>query len=200
MPKVKEVVEDSPAAKAGLQAGDRILKFDGQAGEQCRSPGGLDCQLSRKTWKCRSRLIAAGKPYALKGHADVSSQGEFGFKLGKPEDKVDGFVKITEIAKDSAAEKAGFAKWGDEIIGIEDARLTMPVKQQFLILEAFQKNGVLAFQPVNIRIRRQKDSKDRGFCSKGAGRRNTRNSNCGLCRNEGSHLAPRAQSASLKTT
>jgi len=158
MPKVKEVVEDSPAAKAGLQAGDRIVKFDGQSVPNVARLAGLIASYPENI-EVPFDVERAGQTVSLKATLIFPRKGDLGFKLGKPGDK-DEFVKITEVAKDSAAAKAGFVV-GDEIVGIEEARLAMPVKRQFAILDAWQKNGVLAFQPVNIRVRRQKDTDDK---------------------------------------
>jgi M6 family metalloprotease-like protein len=125
---IAEVQADSAAAKAGLQPGDTVVLFDGQAVEdadefhhliQAQSPGTavkLTIDRQGQSMDIAATLGATSRPMKLSTERVV-----FGAQIGEPRE--DDGAPITRISQGSPAEKAGL-KVGDHILKIDESLMT----------------------------------------------------------------------------
>jgi regulator of sigma E protease len=124
------VVEDSPAAKAGLQSGDRIIRIDGK---------------QNPTWEDTLLKIMMSPGQQMDLGVQRGSE-VFGAKLvpqkvGKDEVGESGLVPdqqlvITDIEHDLPAAKAGL-RIGDEVVAMNG----LPVRSVGVLLKRLQENG-----------------------------------------------------------
>jgi len=152
VPKIADIVRDSPADKAGLKIGDRIAKFDGRPVTSAVQLAqaihiypqdqevGVSVQRGDKEVELMLKLLAL-------------KRGELGIKLSNP-GKDDEYVRVAELAKDSPAQQAGL-KPGDEIIRIDRIELKMAVQTQFQLLRLWLRQGVNAGEIARIEVRRK---------------------------------------------
>jgi S1-C subfamily serine protease len=152
VPKIADIVHDSPAEKAGLKVGDRFAKFDGR-------PVTSIVQLSQaihiypQDQEVGVSVQRAGKEVALTLKLPALKRVELGIKLSQP-GKDDEYVRIADLAKDSPAQQSGL-KQGDEIVKIDRIELKMSVQTQFQLLRLWLKQGVNAGDIARIEVRRK---------------------------------------------
>ena len=152
VPKIADIVHDSPPEKAGLKVGDRFSKFDGR-------PVTSAVQLSQalhiypQDQEVGVSVQRAGKEVALTLKLPALKRVELGIKLSPP-GKDDEYVRIAELAKDSPAQQAGL-KEGDEIVRIDRIELKMAVQTQLQLLGFWLKQGVNAGDIARIEVRRK---------------------------------------------
>src|SRR5262245_9541843 len=125
---VEQVGTDSPAAKAGFQVGDEVLKVEGQTPAtrdefrgllQAKAPGEkVSISISRKgkEMELTATLVATSKPMKLSGQ-----QVGLGIRLAEGDEG--GGFKVDTVNADSPAAKAG-VKVGDHLVKIEGAAVT----------------------------------------------------------------------------
>ena len=152
VPKIMDIVRDSPAEKAGLKIGDRVDRFDGR-------PITSAAQLAQaihiypQNQEVGVRVERHGKEVELRLKLLALKPGDLGIKLSPP-GKGDEYVRIGELAKDSPAQQAGL-KQGDEIVKIDRIELKMAVQMQFRLLTIWLKQGVNAGDIARIEVRRK---------------------------------------------
>ena len=152
IPKITDIVHDSPAEKAGLKVGDRFAKFDGR-------PVASAVQLAQaisiypQDQEVGVSVQRGGKEVALTLKLPALKRVELGIKLSQP-GKDDEYVHVAELAQDSPARQAGL-KQGDEIVRIDRIELKMAVQTQFQLLRLWLKQGVNAGDITRIEVRRK---------------------------------------------
>jgi S1-C subfamily serine protease len=152
VPKIADIVHDSPSEKAGLKVGDRFATFDGR-------PVTSAVQLSQalhiypQDQEVGVSVQRGGKEVALTLKLPALKRVELGIKLSSP-GKDDEYVRIAELAKDSPAQQAGL-KQGDEIVKIDRIELKMAVQTQLQLLGLWLKQGVNAGDIARIEVRRK---------------------------------------------
>jgi M6 family metalloprotease-like protein len=136
---VEEVQPDSPAAKAGLQKGDLVLRIDDHAVKspevfrellQTRGPDEtvkLVLERDGKPVDADVKLVATSRPLKLSGRAPY-----LGVELGELKDGEG--VKLERVTPGSPAESAGL-KAGDHIVKLNGAEFTRPSKLDDLLSE-----------------------------------------------------------------
>lgn len=153
--KVRDVAEGSPAAAAGLKAGDRIVKFDGKplaSVVRLASVMGIYPDEHEVTIE----VERDGQLVPLKAKLVRVRRGQLGFKLKAPA-KEDPFVRVNSVESGSAAEQGGLAQ-GDEILEFEGNKLEgVAVGLQFRVLDGWMKSGVSAGDIVKITVRRKNE-------------------------------------------
>jgi S1-C subfamily serine protease len=152
VPKVTDIVRDSPAEKAGLKVGDRFAKFDGRP--VCSAIQLFQAiHIYPQNQEVGVSVQRAGKEVALTLKLPAPKRVELGIKLSPP-GKTDEYVRIAELAKDSPARQAGL-KQGDEIVKIDRIELKMAVQSQFQLLRLWLRQGVNAGDIARIEVRRK---------------------------------------------
>ena len=152
VPKIADIVQDSPADKAGLKVGDRFVKFDGR-------PVTSALQLARaihiypQDQEVAVSVQRGDKEVALKLKLPAIKRAELGIKLSPP-GKDDEYVRVAELAQGSPAQQAGL-KLGDEIVKIDRMDLKMAVQAQFQLLKLWLKQGVNVGEIARIEVRRK---------------------------------------------
>jgi len=153
--KIKDIAEGSPAANAGLKAGDTIVKFDGKpvaSAVRLASVIGIYPEDHEVTID----VERDGQVVPLKAKLVRTRRGQLGFKLKQP-DKEDPFVKVGSVDKDSPAEQGGL-KSDDEIVEVEGNKFAnVPAGLQFRLVDGWMKNGVTAGDIIKFTIRRKND-------------------------------------------
>jgi regulator of sigma E protease len=142
------VMDNSPAAKAGVQPGDRIVRIDG-----VRNPTWEDVMLQVITSPKQPVNVALqhGNEIVEKNiQPDVDSDqiGSIGWLPEQP-------ITVTEIEPNMPAAKAGL-KLGDDIVAVNG----VPVRSLFSIIHYLQENGdkpvqvtaVRAGQPIKLMV------------------------------------------------
>jgi M6 family metalloprotease-like protein len=127
---IVHVEADSPAAKAGLQAGDLLLKF---AGEKVGSVDALREQLQSHSPGDTVELSVVRKKQSLQISATLAATSRpmkvgkqraiLGVQIGEP--KTGEGVRIEQVTSGSAAATAG-VKTGDVLVKINDAAVKGP--------------------------------------------------------------------------
>lgn len=125
---VEQVGTDSPAAKAGFQVGDEVLKVEGQLAAtrdefrgllQARAPGdkvALVISRKGKEMTLTATLVATSKPMKLSGQ-------QVGLGIRAAEGDEGPGIKVDTVNADSPAAKAG-VKVGDHLVKIDGAAVT----------------------------------------------------------------------------
>ena len=143
------VMDDSPAAKAGIEQGDRIIRVDGQ-----ENPTWEDVMLKV--------IISTKQPLSVaiqRGHdileKQIQPEAEGSEEYGSVGCLPDEPVIVTQLESDLPAAKAGL-QLGDEIISVNGT----PVRSLYSVIHYLQKSGdkplvVVASrqgQPINFNI------------------------------------------------
>ena len=169
---VGSVVKDSAAAKAGIEAGDVILKFDGKTisrssdlppmvakvkpGRRSRSKSGAAARPSR----FRRRSARSKDATVVADASDVASQGKLGVAVRAltPEERksADGITGVVVEDVAGAAAKAG-VRPGDVIVAVNNTQVKSPEQLKELIGKAgktvallIQRDDARIFIPVTI--------------------------------------------------
>lgn len=153
--KVKDVAEGSPAAAAGLKAGDKILKFDGKPVASAVRLASV-IGIYPDEHEVVIDVERDGQSVPLKAKLVRTRRGQLGFKLQSPA-KEDPFVKVGAVDKDSPAEQGGL-KTDDEIIEVEGNKFAnVPAGLQFRLVDGWMKNGVTAGDIIKLTVRRKNE-------------------------------------------
>ena len=174
---VTQVIEDSPAAKAGFEAGDVILEFDGKDIPRMRELPKV-VALTEKgkevdvvVWRDEEEKIiqvsvggnSEGAKASSVGEADSGEAGKLGLELGELDDdarekygvpdETDGAL-ITGVDPDSAAAERGLAR-GEVITKVGNSDVSDPGDVQDAIQEAIdaEKKSVLMLVEREGRVR-----------------------------------------------
>ncbi|MFN3653097.1 MAG: M6 family metalloprotease domain-containing protein [Armatimonadota bacterium] len=123
-----EVEADSPAARAGLQPGDHLLKLNGQTvkepealrsrlqSQAAGAPVKLQYQRGRKRREVEVSLAATSRPLRL-----AERRAQIGLGIGDPEEG--GGAPVRSVTRNSPAEKAGIRE-GEILLKIDGVPLT----------------------------------------------------------------------------
>jgi S1-C subfamily serine protease len=153
-PRLASVVEDSHAAKCGFQKGDVITGVEGVPVTTFARLRGL-VNVYPEGHELNVEIERDGKTETIKAKLVTTRPGKLGIALAKPGDK-DTFVRIAKVEDGSAAAKAGM-QVGDEIVAVGTVRLTIPVANQFVLLERFLKQAIFVDDVVVLTVRRKND-------------------------------------------
>ena len=132
------VVENSPAAKAGVEQGDRIVRIDGE-----QNPTWEDVMLKVMISPKQPVDVAIQRgtqilEKQIQPQADGAEQyGNVGWVPDQP-------ITVTELEPDMPAAKAGL-KLGDDIIAING----LPMRSLFNVIQYLQHNGS---KPVDVTV------------------------------------------------
>jgi M6 family metalloprotease-like protein len=128
---VQEIEAESPAAKAGLKAGDALTRMDGR---QVKTASQLRDGLQAATPGAQVRLTVERKGRRLELAATVGAVSRplklneqrafFGLTVGEPKEGGDGAL-VVRVQAASPAEKAGL-RTNDVVVAIADCPLTTP--------------------------------------------------------------------------
>lgn len=151
---VKDIGEETPAAAAGFQVGDKLVRLDGQPVANVFRLASL-IGVYPEAHEVVVDVRRGDKDVSLKIKLIAQRASQVGISLAEPKEN-DAHVKVSAVAKDSAAEKAG-VKVGDEILEIAGTELKMPAQVQYKLLEAWMKSGVSVGDIVNLKVRRQNE-------------------------------------------
>jgi len=169
---VGSVQKGSPAARAGLEPGDVILKYDGKAIERSDAlpamvaatrPGtkaGLEVWRSGKVQKLEVEVGERDAPKQLADASDVAGQGKLGVAVRpltaaeRQEAQLDGGVVVESVAGPAA--KAGVQP-GDVIVAVNRTPVTSVEKLRELVAQSgksvallIQRDDARLFVPVRI--------------------------------------------------
>lgn len=136
---IDQVAPGSPAAAAGLQAGDVLVRIEGQAVHGPDSVAGL-LLVKAPDEKVKLGILRAGKPRDVTATLAAVSRPlklttervTIGVRLGEPIGDVG--APISQVLSGSAAEKAGL-KAGDLVLKIDGVSVTTPTRLADAIAE-----------------------------------------------------------------
>ncbi len=169
---VGSVVKDGPAAKAGIEAGDVILKFDGKPISRSADlppmvakvkPGStvaLDVWRAGKAMSVSAKIGEISDAAVVADATDVASQGKLGVAVRalSPEERksADGVTGVVVEDVAGAAAKAG-VRPGDVIVAVNNTQVKSPEQLKELIGKAgktvallIQRDEARIFIPVTI--------------------------------------------------
>jgi regulator of sigma E protease len=130
------VVENSPAAKAGVEQGDRIVRIDGE-----QNPTWEDVMLKVMVSPKQPVDVAIQRGNQI-SEKQIQPQPDGAEQYGNIGWVPDQPITVTELEPDMPAAKAGL-KLGDDIIAINGA----PMRSLFDVIHYLQRNGS---QPVDV--------------------------------------------------
>jgi regulator of sigma E protease len=137
------VVDDSPAAKAGIEQGDRIVRIDGE-----HNPTWEDVILKVIISPKQPIDIAIQRGNSiLEKQIQPNAEGSGFDEYGSVGWQADQTVTVTELMPDMPATKAGI-QLNDEILAINGT----PMRSLLAIIHYLQQNGD---KPVDVTVRRQ---------------------------------------------
>ena len=137
------VVDNSPAAKAGIQQGDRVVRID-----STQNPTWEDVMLVMLKVMVSPRqpvdvAIQRGNEVLEKTiQPEMDASGQYGTIVGLPDEP----VTVTEIESDMPAAKAGL-KMGDDVVAVNGT----PMRSLSAVFHFLQQNGS---KPVDVTVAR----------------------------------------------
>ena len=152
--RIETVREESDAARAGFQAGDVVLRFDGEpiwhaarfAALVRGRPAGTAVEVVlRRGEEEKTLTVTLG----------TLKPGKLGFKLARPK-AGDEHLRVDTVEADAPAARAGLQA-GDEILAIQGTELTGDIRDKALALARWLRRGIYAGQEIRLTIRRTVD-------------------------------------------